>query len=178
MFWLTYLMGMLIWGSGFFAGMYFATVKHQKEIKKVKMALDDFMTKSVKFKKSLDDADKKAHQKLNEAIKISQEQYELMKAFDMPSKSASHSKYKNELAAKLKALEEEKCILLQEVLDSGYNPTITVLMDGEKKEIKLEEYLITAGYGSPKVPEVQPPPTPKLRLVKETTDDPSATTPS
>jgi hypothetical protein len=172
---------MLIWGSGFFAGMYFATLRYQKEVKKVKLAFDDFITKSVSLKKRIDEsnaADKKAHQKLNEAIKISQEQYELMKAFDMPSKSASHSKYKNELAAKLKALEEEKCILLQEVLDSGYNPTITVLMDGEKKEIKLEEYLITAGYGSPKVPEVQPPPTPKLRLVKETTDDPSATTPS
>jgi hypothetical protein len=110
-----------------------------------------------------------AQKKLDEAMKISRDQLELMTAAERPSASASHSRYKNEIVHKLKSMEEQKTTLLKEVLDAGYNPTVTAFMDGKKEEIKLSDYLARSNpetFSPSDKTETKSPQIPKLKLVR------------
>ena len=97
---------------------------------------------------------------LREAAEIAKIQMEMLSQIDAPSKNALHSKYKNGLISEIQELETQKMALLKQVLDSGFDPTITVMND----EGVLEEQLLSDYFNSPHgvVPPVKEKPVRKL----------------
>ncbi len=170
---------------GFWAGFVVSTKNYNDRLETIKSGFKTYIKESQeRISKEFPKVQKEieAQEWLSKALKISQEQYDLVQIFDYPSKSASHSKYKNELSKKIKSLEEEKTELLLKVLDSGYNPSITIMVEGKKKQVKLADYLTESGYGAaPQKIEPKLPPARKLTLIKnpkEITDDASPSSPS
>lgn len=70
---------------------------------------------------------------------LNKSQSALLSSLDAPSASASHSRYKNEIVEKIKALEAEKMTIYREILDQGMDPTVSVYNKGEEEVIKLSE---------------------------------------
>ena len=80
--------------------------------------------------------------RLNEVHEIFAKQHALHAALDMPSKNATHSRYKNGLVGELKELEEKKYNILQSILKDGHDPIIGVVNeDGTKQDMKLSEFV-------------------------------------
>lgn len=72
--------------------------------------------------------------------KITDEQMALFGTTQSPSASASHSKHKNSIVRKIQALEKEKRVVMQSILDAGVDPEITTIDDsGNQKTMKLSE---------------------------------------
>lgn len=89
----------------------------------------------------------KVKPRLDRAAEITREQAELMAQIDMPSKNSLHSKFKNGLVAEARKLEEEKSELLRSIIADGFDPQITVQLEGEGlRQMKLSEYLTHQGY--------------------------------
>lgn len=103
-----------------------------------------------KIKRKLDFIDKaaldteianKVRRMFAEIHEITEEQMILMPYIESPSANASHSHHKNETIRKIKSLEERKIELFRSILDIGIDPTITMFVDGESKQVKMSEAL-------------------------------------
>lgn len=96
----------------------------------------------------------KATKKFDEIDKLTKEQMDLFGAHDVPSASASHSKHKNSIAKRIKELEEQKHVIMRELLQEGIDPVITILdaQSGEPKKVRMSEALDIAAEknGTPK----------------------------
>jgi hypothetical protein len=96
-------------------------------------------------------------ERLKQASEIGQKQLDLRDAASQPSKNQLHSKYKNGLVYEIQELEQQKAAILQSIINDGFDPSITIMdEDGERKEMKLSEFL---GQKAPA--ETPPPPGPK-----------------
>lgn len=84
-----------------------------------------------------------------------------------PSKNQTHSLYKNSLIYEAKDLKKELEEIVQELWDSGYNPTISIVGDnGEVRDAPLRELLADIlGYDLDE--EESEPPKPNLQMVNE-----------
>ena len=77
----------------------------------------------------------------SEASEATEEQMSLVAQIERPSASASHSRYKNDIIQRIKSLETRKLEIFQEILDTGLDPVISIMSDGEPKEVKMSEAL-------------------------------------
>ncbi len=73
--------------------------------------------------------------RLRQAAECVKEQGEIQAAHSMPNKNAVHSRYKNQLAARFKELEEKKHELLSSIVKDGFDPIVT----GYNAETQQEE---------------------------------------
>ena len=75
-----------------------------------------------------------------EATKIAEEQANLISQVDQPSRSASHSRYKNGIVGRIKELENRKLDIFESILENGVDPLIMV-GDGtdEPTEMRMSE---------------------------------------
>lgn len=81
-------------------------------------------------------------EKFTRLTEIAKEQLDLYGAAQSPSKSASHSKYKNEIIRKIKALDEEKYSIMSEILKKGVDPMVTTIDEkGKASKIKMSKVL-------------------------------------
>lgn len=88
----------------------------------------------------------KVKPKLERIAEITEEQLQIKANSEMPSKNASHSRYKNGLISRFKALDEEKTKLLTDIVELGYDPMITTVDElGIEHTIKLSEHLASMG---------------------------------
>lgn len=100
------------------------------------------------IKKKIDELDGKRdsiRERLIKAQELTQQQLELRAQAEMPSKNAIHSRYKNGLIGEIGKLEEEKIVVLQSILNDGYDPTVTILDEkGNKQELPLSHFVSSA----------------------------------
>lgn len=78
-------------------------------------------------------------ERFNKVDEMIQEQLSLMSAIDGPSRGASHSKYKGEIARRIKELEENKLAVYKTILADGIDPTLTAIVDGDASKMKLSD---------------------------------------
>ncbi len=85
---------------------------------------------------------------------------------NQPNKNQMHSLYKNSLIAELKELAKERDATMQQLWDSGWNPTINVLEpDGSHSQKPLRDLLAEGlGINDKKEPKDKKP---KLTIVKD-----------
>lgn len=79
------------------------------------------------------------------ASNISNQQADLYMQTSLPSKGASHSRWKNDIINKIKQLDTEKYSTLKKILSEGYDPKVAVIGDSGRHEQKyiselVEEY--------------------------------------
>ena len=80
--------------------------------------------------------------RLFRASDIAKAQMIIRSQMELPSKNATHSRYKNGLVSELQDLELKKLDLLKTVLAEGFDPTITVINEaGAQQEIPLSAYV-------------------------------------
>lgn len=73
---------------------------------------------------------------------VSEQQSNLALQLDRPSSSASHSRFKNEIVQKLKSLNEDRTRIMQEIVDSGADPVLRVIMpNGTANDMKISEII-------------------------------------
>jgi hypothetical protein len=117
--------------------------------------------------------------KIDRINEISNEQTHILGALDQPNASAAHSRYKNSLVSKIKAMEEEKLDLFKSMLKDGSDPIISIKINGEAKTMKASQllpYLESGLIPEDKTtePKTDPNPVSKariLRVVKNTDED-------
>lgn len=127
------------------------------QVKKAKVQLDkareDFLGELEKETEKLKVNMKSVTDRLNQAQAITNQQLELLGQIDQPSKNALHSRYKNELNAEVRKLEEDKLMILNSILKDGYDPTLTIRTpQGTQEKLKLSAYLANNGVLD-KIPE-------------------------
>jgi peptide deformylase len=138
---------MLTYLSGVFTGaslvLLYGILQMKKRIAFRKKAYDDFG----KELKQLEDEQKAVGSRLQQVQQLTKEQFDLLAAIDQPSKNALHSKYKNDLNARVRELEEEKAKILASILKDGHNPKVSVLNadTNVKESILLSEYMKRSG---------------------------------
>ena len=76
-------------------------------------------------------------ERFKQVDEIIQEQLGLMSSIDGPSRGASHSKYKSEIARRIKKLEENKLAIYKTILADGVDPTLTAIIDGDLNHLTL-----------------------------------------
>jgi hypothetical protein len=76
---------------------------------------------------------------MEQAQEIMEKQQALMAQATMPSKSAAHSKYKNDLAKQLNELEDKKVAIFKKVINSGLDPEIAVFDGNSTTNIRMSE---------------------------------------
>jgi hypothetical protein len=97
--------------------------------------------------------------KLKRVKEIIEQQLNLKAFIETPQRNALDGKYKNGLIQELKVLEEEKKAIFKSVLDSGADPTITIIKsDGSKTQLKLSEF-VADHYGTEPTPDTATQPT-------------------
>jgi hypothetical protein len=106
---------------------------------------------------------------VKEAGELSQQQINLYGQLEQPSKSASHSRWKNDLASQIRGLETKKMEIFRAILADGFDPVISVMNEhGEVVKVKLSDsvrdYDAHAAAASPPEPPVKI--SKGLRLVK------------
>jgi hypothetical protein len=108
--------------------------------------------------------------KIRQAVELGKEQLDLFAKMDGPNKGASHSKWKNELGAKIRELETQKMGIYQEIVAEGFDPELTMIgADGQPEKVKMSAVLKKAGMDKPLSPPTQPTvappkPTPTLKI--------------
>lgn len=119
---------------------------------------------------------KERFKKVDEMI---QEQLNLMSMIDGPSKGASHSRYKGEIARRIKELEESKLDIYKTILADGIDPILTAVVEGDTSKMKLSdavrdmELALTEADGPPPKTNPKKPRKNFLKLVTEETPDES-----
>lgn len=125
--------------------------------------------------------------KLDRINEISSEQIKYFGALERPNASAAHSRHKNSIVSQIKAMEAEKIELFKSILDSGVDPLLTVVIEGETKSMRASELLpiltneTTDTTPQSKTDSIPPMNTRALSIVKNTkenTDDGSQSDPS
>ncbi len=169
---------LIIWSSGLLSGLAVGFAFHQWQMHRVTKAVQKFVEEQANIIKTVQretvqvaKSTYEAQGRLDRAMAIVQEQAALVGQLDSPSKSASHSKHKNSIVRQIKQLEEEKVKLLREVLDSGFDPDVTVIDEKrEKQSMKLSTYLEKQGHSPTPDPTPTDPNPPKgkptLRRIK------------
>jgi hypothetical protein len=153
-----FLIGFLIGGGTFMSYGLYQVEKSKKAKKKL---LEDLQAKT----QEMEQKTSAIKERLVRASRIAQTQMELRAQAEMPSKNGLHSQYKNGLASEINELEREKLAILRTILSDGFNPMITVILEGGgKEEISLSEYVTrqTAATGDKKPDAAQPPPLPSV----------------
>lgn len=135
--------GVLLGAIGLLSVGYYLTQKHRNKAKKnLNDALEALKKKAQEQLAQDKIYDEKVRGRLDRATDISMQQAEIMAQLQMPSKNSLHSKYKNQLVAEIKSLEEEKCAILKSIITDGYNPNVNVTLEsGEHKTMPLKEYM-------------------------------------
>jgi len=139
-------MAILVLGilSGIMIGMFINSelqkVGMKSLLKKVKKELSIAYEEGVKYGK--------VQPKIDRINEISQEQTDRMSSLDTPNASAAHARHKNSIVSIIKQLEEEKLNLLRSFIKDGTDPTLVVLIDGDKKRMKVSELLTKYGPDS------------------------------
>jgi len=96
---------------------------------------------------------------------VSEQQASLSLQLDRPSSNASHSRFKNEIVQKLKLLNEDRTRIMQEIVDSGADPVLRVIMpNGTTNDMKISE--IINMHNKPNKTDPITPREKHLRLVK------------
>jgi hypothetical protein len=150
-----------IWLSGAFSGA-IATViyglylnrkdraKLATETKKLRDELDKKIENIKKQAKKIDEGDV-VNERLARVGDITERQLALQAQASLPSKNAVHSKHKNGVIREIQALEDEKAMILQSILDDGFDPMVVALNEKDEREnIKLSEYMAKNGLSVPK----------------------------
>jgi hypothetical protein len=101
-------------------------------------------------------------EKIKKAIALGKEQLDLFGKLDGPNKGAAHSKWKNELGARIRDLETQKIALYQEIVAEGFDPLITMIdANGEPQQVKMSD--VCKSYAV-KNPDATPAPKPTSTL--------------
>ena len=83
--------------------------------------------------------------------KLTLAQNDLIANTKTPSSSASHSKHKNQIVGEVKALEEEKRVILKSILDDGFDLSITIVDEnGDNKKVTISTLLSNYSIGHQK----------------------------
>lgn len=77
--------------------------------------------------------------RFNKIEDITADQLSLIKQLDMPSSSASHSRYKNTLIRQLSDMENEKIEIMRSIVKDGIDPVVSFSIDGEIQKMKMSE---------------------------------------
>lgn len=75
-------------------------------------------------------------EKVNELTKI---QLGLLSQMDRPNASAAHSRYKNDIARQMKQIEEEKMSVFRSIIKDGFDPNLSIQIDGKPQSLKMSE---------------------------------------
>lgn len=111
-------------------------------------------------------------QRFKEFDRLTKDQQNLFKSADAPSRSASHSKFKNSVFSEIKQIEEKKRDILKSILEDGFDaPVQMVDGDGTMTRMRISEVLAKDSKTDP-IPSQKP--ERKLRLVKGEKDDQSS----
>lgn len=115
--------------------------------------------------------------KIDRINEISKEQINCIGALDQPNSNASHARHKNKLITLVKKLEEEKLDILRNILKTGADPIMTVMIGDKVKNLKISELLLllesneTQERPQPKTDSNIPGDKKTLRLVTDNTKD-------
>lgn len=86
------------------------------------------------------------NQRMTRVRDITEQQLNLLQMADHPQKNGLDGKYKNNLNAQVKDLEEEKKSLLVSIIDDGHDPFITTVdSTGVVTKIKLSQFMVDSG---------------------------------
>lgn len=102
---------------------------------------------------------------------ITDRQISLQQSTSVPSKSASHSRWKNDLNRQILEMEKEKIKIIRSILADGVDPLITIMgNDNETVKIRMSEAItrLEAGIAEQSTPYEKPkkvPTKPKLRVI-------------
>ena len=127
----------LFLGASIMIGIYIILVK--RAAKKLKVMEQEFI-KKLNAAKTSETVTRKL---LSEASDLAAKQNDIIQSLQQPSKNALHSRYKGQLIAEWKKLEEEKLTVLQKILDAGFDPEIAFMdpQTNEMKGQKLSEFV-------------------------------------
>lgn len=133
-----------------------------KKINKVKSTLLESIERwksTAKLYSQYPGASPKAMGYINQAQEITTKINELTAQAEMPSKSASHSSWKNDIKREAMKLDQQRLQLLKKAVDEGYDPKVT----HEGKTGKLSEFVAEQlnRYSTPVAEK------PSLRLIKK-----------
>ena len=110
--------------------------------------------------------------RMDRAKEISNEMSDIASRLDRPQRNALDGKYKNQILARFKALEEEKFEILKSIVKDGFDPELkTTTPDGFVTTMKLSEFLAQNNIFVEKEPPSTSAPTrPKLSVVRNNDD--------
>jgi HD superfamily phosphohydrolase len=118
----------------------FEQKKLDPDVKKATDEVNRILDEMINRVSNVDTIKKRAEAKFNEALKISDEQQELMARLDGPSKGAAFSRWRNDVREELMDLERKKIDLFKEILADGIDPYITVkYKDDSSVKIRMSE---------------------------------------
>ena len=84
----------------------------------------------------------KIKERLSEVRSITEQQLTMQSRVEYPQKNAADGKYKNSLIRQIKDLEEKKALILQSIIDDGFDPVVrTIGPSGTTEEIRLSEFM-------------------------------------
>jgi hypothetical protein len=96
------------------------------------------------------------YKRMDRVKEIAAEMVDLAMRVEQPQKNSLDGKYKNNLNARFKALEEEKNDILKSILADGFDPELTTVdSSGVVSKMKLSEYMDYVGISAapkPKTP--------------------------
>ena len=139
--------------------------KMGENFEKLKQVLHQHRSPITKDRVDMDNATPELAKQLARLHELSLRMAALDAGIRQPNKNQMHALYKNSLVAELKELAKERDTIMQNLWDSGWNPTINVLEpDGSHSQKPLRDLLAEGlGKNEPKEEEKKP----RLTLVKD-----------
>ena len=81
---------------------------------------------------------------------ITQRQLQLQAAIEQPQRNSIDGRHKNALVGELKALEEEKNLILQSIIADGLDPIVSTMSEtGAVESLPLSEFMVKSGIPMP-----------------------------
>jgi hypothetical protein len=85
-------------------------------------------------------------ERLVKVKELTEQQLDMQSQMEAPSKNSLHSKWKNDLGAEIRRIEDEKMGILHSILKDGFDPLLSIINANKQPEqLKLSEYLSRLG---------------------------------
>ena len=103
------------------------------------------------------------HKRLDQVDEITKQQLEILSTLEMPQRNSIDGRHKQRLNSEIRRLEDDKIIILESILNDGFDPKLVVANEfGERETIPLSTFLKEkkqkAGYNTDtaNAPEIKP----------------------
>jgi len=139
---MTVLLFVYVFVMGFAMGFLVQNLIEYYRAKQRKKAVTKLIDAIKKYASNVtDNIPESVLERLKRAQKIESEQLEMAYANEGPQRGILDGRSRNQISGQIKKLSEEKLELLQSILREGHDPSITVMNEGKRENMKLSEYM-------------------------------------